>query len=211
MTTQNRPRPYAKDCGSYLRLSNAFTIDQAAALWCDGDPGQDVALLRAAAPCFTIKHDLILQAVRGGRLPVSRDGAGPRIDASKETVNQDRMRIMRTDLVEWFESLTTNDRPKFLFDAEASELPDVSEAAAMTADRAIAVMAWIVSENRAAMSINDRPNAAAIGEKVRVLAEVVWGADVRGFNSFHKRLSQALKTLDDDTKAMLRSRQKSKN
>jgi hypothetical protein len=191
---------YNSKCGKYLRMADAFTIDQAAALWCDGDPGEDVALLRAAAPCFTIKHDLILQAVLGGRLPVTREGAGPRINASQTTIAREKMRIMRDDLVAWFEALATGDRPAFLFDdAVHAELPDVSEVAELTADRAIAIMAWLLQESRPAMRIGERPNVAAIGIAVADLARTTFHEDVRGFASFHKRLSRALKTLQTDS------------
>jgi hypothetical protein len=118
---------------------------------------------------------------------------------------------LRADLVEWFESLPTKDKPAFLFDGEANELPDVSAGAAATADRAIAMMAWLLSENKSAMAINGHPNSAAIGEAVRVLAEKTFGKDVRGFASFHKRLAIAIGRLDTDIKAGLLGRTSGKN
>jgi hypothetical protein len=205
----NRPPSpnYGSSCEQYLRLSDAFTIDQAAALWCSGDPGEDIAVLRAAAPCFTIKHDLIFQAVAHGKLPASLDGDGVAVDYKNlfESKRQ-RLRIMRTDLVAWFESLPTGDRPAFLFDGGAdAELPDVSEVAEMTANRAIAIMAWLLTTNRPAMQIGERPNAKAIGEAVADLARRQFGEDVRGFASFHKRVSNAMKTLETDSAAGLQT------
>ena len=70
----------------------------------------------------------------------------------------------------------------------------------MTADRAIAIMAWLLSDSRPAMKIGDRPNAAAIGSAVADLALKTFGDDARGFASFHKRLAKALKTLGTDRK-----------
>ena len=106
---------------------------------------------------------------------------------------------MRADLVAWFEALPTGDRPAFLFDDEAAELPDVSEVASMNADRAIAIMAWLLSSNKPAMKIGERPNAAAIGTAVNDLAKRAFGEDVRGFAAFNKRVAQALKTLESET------------
>lgn len=182
-----------------MRLSNAFTLEQAAALWCGGDPGADVETLRAAAPCFTIKSDLILQAVMSGLLPVTRDGDGVHQPAG--SVSRQRMRIMRADLVRWFESLPTGDRPLFLFGDETDEMPDVSEAAEMNADRAIAVMAWLLAASKPAMMLAGKPNASTIGEAVRIAATKAFGEDVRGLTAFHKRISKAVKTFKTDQQA----------
>lgn len=198
------PQPdYGRQCARYLRLSLAFTLDQAAALWCGGDPGADVEVLRASATCFTIKRDLIEQAVQYGQLPITRDGDGRHL--SPKEVARNRWRIMRADLMAWFEALSTGDRPAFLFDDEADGLPDVGEVAEMNADRAIAMMAWLLAEHRPVMKIGERPNAAAIGEAVRTLAERAFGGDVRGFAAFHKRVSRAVKVFDSSTDAASRA------
>lgn len=86
--------------------------------------------------------------------------------------------------------------------------PDASEVATMPADRAIAIMAWLLSENKPAMQIGDRPNAAAIGTAVNDLAKKRFGNDVRGFAAFHKRVAQALKTLDPETAASVTTRRR---
>jgi hypothetical protein len=198
--TRPLQQDYGRECARYLRLLEAFTLDQAAALWCGGDPGADVEDLRAAAPCFTIKRELLEQTIRYGKLPITRDGDGRHLSPREVALN--RWRIMRADLIAWFEALPTGDRPAFLFDDDAAdELPDLSEIAEATADRAIAVMAWLLSEDKPAMRIGGRPNAAAIGEAVNTLAKRAFGDDVRGLASFNKRVSRALKSLDLATNA----------
>lgn len=60
-------------------------------------------------------------------------------------------------------------------------------------ERAIAILAWLLSEQKSACRIAGRPNARAIGEQVADLARKAFGDDVRGFDSFHKKVAEALK------------------
>lgn len=43
---------------------------------------------------------------------------------------------------------------------------------------------------------NNAPNAKAIGDAVARKARVYFGNDVRGFDSFHKKISKGLKELE---------------
>jgi hypothetical protein len=168
------------------------------------------------------KREVIEQALYAGRLeyegrPVPRSyGAGMWHGAGlAELIEKDGVRIKKDSLRRWFLDLPIGDRPAFLFDEarEAETMPDGSEIAEMNTTRALAVMAWILSENKPAMQINGRPNAAVIAEAVKPLAEMAFGNDkdgIRGFKSFEKKLGQALNLLKQDTESgfLLYSRKK---
>lgn len=62
--------------------------------------------------------------------------------------------------------------------------------------KALALMAWLLAENKHALQIGGRPNAAKIGEAVSVIAKKAFGEDTRGFEAFHKKIATALKSLD---------------
>lgn len=194
---------YSNRCGRYLRLANSFSVQEAAALWCDADPSSDLLFLQNVATCYAIKEKLIWQAIYEEKLPISRDGTGEK--QPWKDVAKDRMKIMRADLIAWFEGLSTGDKPAFLFeDGGFEDLPDVGAVAELNSLRALAVMAWILSENKPALQVGagsgrPRPNSKAIGEAVAAAAKRLWGDDAR-FDSFHKKLGTALKTLEDDDK-----------
>lgn len=64
--------------------------------------------------------------------------------------------------------------------------------AEMNTMKALGLMAWLLSETKASMKISDKPNAAQIGEVVREMAKKAFGAEVKGFESFHKKVGAAL-------------------
>ena len=70
--------------------------------------------------------------------------------------------------------------------------------AEMNTMKALALMAWILSETKAPMKISDKPNAAKIGEAVNVMAKKAFGAEVKGFESFHKKIGAALTLLSKE-------------
>ncbi len=76
----------------------------------------------------------------------------------------------------------------------------------MNNERAIAIMAWLLSEQKSACRIAGRPNAKAIGEQVADLARTAFGEDIRGFDSFHKKVAEALKSFDTEELAGFRKK-----
>ena len=97
------------------------------------------------------------------------------------------------------------ERPAFLFDEmrQLDLLPDGGEVAEMNTQRALAVMAWLLAQNKPRYEIGGRPNASEIGKAVEMLALHAFGEDSRGFMAFHKIISKALALLEEDTKAKL--------
>ena len=75
-------------------------------------------------------------------------------------------------------------------------MSESGELAEMNTNKALAVMAWLLAENKPAMKIGGKPNAAQIGEAVAVMAKKAFGENIRGFHSFHKKIGNALKLLD---------------
>lgn len=67
--------------------------------------------------------------------------------------------------------------------------------AEMNTMKALGLMAWLLSETKASMKISDKPNAAQIAEGVKEMAKKAFGADVKGFESFHKKVGAALAVL----------------
>lgn len=166
--------------------------------------------LNFSTSCMDAKREAIIDALRGGRLdyegrPVPRsDGRGMWCDAGlDELIAKDGLRINKESLRRWFLDMPFGDRPAFLFDEarQADMLPDGGEVAEMNTMRALAVMAWILSENKSAFVIGGKPNASEIGKAIEPLAVRAFGEDVRGFKAFHKKISKALELLDGDLRA----------
>ena len=194
-------------CLKYWDLCSTITIDAAVALWCDVEPGE-LRGLSFSTSCMDAKREAIIDALHGGRLdyedrPVPRsDGKGLWHGAGlDELIEKDGVRIKKDSLRRWFLDMRIEDRPAFLFDEmrQTDMLPDGGKVAEMNTMRALAVMAWIMSEkNPSNYSINSRPNASEIGKAIESLAAKVFGDDVRGFKSFHKKISNALALLEQD-------------
>ncbi len=197
------------ECLRYWNLCSTITIDAAVALWCDVEPSE-LRGLNYSTHCMDAKREAIIDALRNRRLdyesrPVPRsDGRGMWCDAGlDELLAKDGLRIAKESLRRWFLEMPIGDRPAFLFDEARQDelLPDGGEVAEMNTMRALAVMAWILSQNKPAFSINERPNASKIGEAIEPMAVKAFGDDVRGFKAFHKKISKALSLLDGDVKA----------
>jgi hypothetical protein len=184
------------NCLRYWDQCETVTIDAAVSLWCDVEPS-DLAALNYSTHCMDVKRHMIEEALRSGRLdyesrPVPYNA---RID---ELIEKGHVRLKKDSLRRWFMDMPTGDRPAFLFDESRNPVfPDGSEIAEMNADRALAVMAWIMSQNKSALRINDKPNASEIAKAIEPLAQKCFGGNVRGFASFNKRLGKALKLLDE--------------
>ncbi len=195
-------------CLKYWDLCSTITIDAAVALWCDVEPGELKGLTNFSTSCMDAKREAIIDALRGKRLdyedrPVPRsDGRGMWHGADlDELMAKDGLRIKKDSLRRWFLDMPIADRPAFLFDEMRQDemLPDGGEVAEMNTMRALAIMAWIMSENKSAYAIGGRPNASEIGKAIEPLAAKAFGDDVRGFKAFNKKISKALQLLDGDT------------
>jgi hypothetical protein len=151
------------------------------------------------------KREAIIDSLRDKRLeyeerPVPKaDGKGLWYGAAlDELIQKDGLRIKKDSLRRWFLDMPSGDRPPFLFDESRREnLPDGGEVAELNTMKALAVMAWLLSENKSAMQIGDKPNAARIGEAVAVMATKAFGTDTKGFEAFHKKIGKALRLFDD--------------
>ena len=195
-------------CLRYWDLCSVITIDAAVALWCGVEPGE-LRALEFSTHCMDAKREAIINALFDGRLEYE-DRAVPRSDGRgvwigarlDELIAKDGVRIKKDSLRRWFEDIPIDDRPAFLFDEERQEalLPDGGEAAEMNSMIAMAIMAWILSENRPIYQINERPNASAIGKAVSEMAEKVFNDNdsAHRFKAFHKKLGKALNLFDEE-------------
>ena len=199
------------ECLKYWDLCSTLTLDAAVALWCGVEPGE-LASLGYSTRCMDAKREALIDALRQGRLdyedrPVPRsDGRGMWHGAPLvELLEKDGVRIKKDSLRRWFLELPIADRPAFLFDEmrQLDLLPDGGEVAEMNTMRALAVMAWILAENKPALQIAGRPNASEIGKAVEAAAMRAFGEDARGFAAFNKKISKALKLLEEDTRAKM--------
>lgn len=106
------------------------------------------------------------------------------IEPQKLTRNQ--LRVTRASLDKF---LSTNNRNKVN--------TDEGEIAEMNSDKALAIMAIMLSKKSASYKIGNRPNSAKIADEIYETATKHFSENqLKGLNSFHKRISKALKTLD---------------
>jgi hypothetical protein len=195
-------------CLKYWDLSSTLSLDAAVALWCGVEPGE-LASLGYVTHCMEAKREALIDALREHRLdyedrPVPRsDGRGSWYGAGlQELIDKGGVRIRKDSLRRWFEELPIADRPAFLFDEARQELlPDGGEVAEMNTLRALAIMAWLLAESKPVYQIAGRPNASEIGKAVDALAEQQFPDDKRGFKALHKKLSKALKLLEEESQA----------
>jgi hypothetical protein len=192
-------------CLRYWDQCSTVSLDAAIALWCNVEPGE-LKGLGFSTSCMDAKREAIIDALRDKRLDyedrgVKRDDGKGYWDGAgiTELIRKDGLRITKVSLRRWFLDMPSGDKPPFLFDESRREkLPDGGEISDMNTNKALAIMAWLLSENRPAMQIGGKPNAAQIGEAVAVMARKVFGQDVRGFEAFHKKISKALKLLSEE-------------
>ncbi len=191
-------------CLRYWDLCSTVSLDAAIALWCNVEPSE-LKELNFSTSCMSAKREAIIDALRDNRLeyedrPVPRnDGKGFWSGAPlDELIQKDGLRIKKDSLRRWFLDMPFGDKPDFLFEeSRREELPDGGDVAEMNTIKALAIMAWLLSENKPAMQIGGRPNAAMIGKEVAILAKKVYGEN-RGFDSFHKKISKAITHIDEE-------------
>lgn len=191
------------ECLRYWDLCSAVSIDAAVALWCDVEPGE-LKGVNFVTNCMSAKREAIIDALRSGRLDYQKrgvprsDGRGMWYDAAfDELIEEDGVRIDKDSLRRWFLEMPFGDRPAFLFDESRQLVPSVDggQAGEMTTMRALAVMAWMLSQNKPELSIRGWPNAAAICNALQPHALAIFGNNTRGFASFDKKIRKAIELL----------------
>lgn len=192
------------DCLKYWNLTDSLKIDAIVALWCGVEPSE-LRTLGFQTSCMDAKRVAIEDALIAGRLDYIDEGTpsakygkwfGSSVD---ELIQKNCLRIPKDELRKWFLQLDIDDRPAFLFDEAIQEdIPDNSEAAELATHKAIAIMAIMLSQNKTAYNINDRPNSKAIGNEIYTLATKYFGDDTRGLKAFHKKVSRALNDFENN-------------
>lgn len=103
-----------------------------------------------------------------------------------KTLNRDQLRVTRSSLDQFL-----------LIKTKGNENTNEGEIAEMNSDKALAIMALMLSEKSASYKIGNRPNSAKIADEIYDIATKHFSENkLKGLNSFHKRISRALKTLD---------------
>lgn len=103
-----------------------------------------------------------------------------------KTLNRNQLRVTRSSL-DQFLLIKTKDNVN----------TNEGEIAEMNSDKALAIMALMLSEKSASYKIGNRPNSAKIADEIYDTATKHFSENqLKGLNSFHKRILRALKTLD---------------
>jgi len=197
----------AQNCLRYWDLADSLKIDMVVALWCGVEPSDIVALkmARLSTNCTDAKRAAIEDALYSGRLDYIDEGIPYEgklwMDGDvTELVQKDRLRIKKDSLRRWFEDIPIDDRPEFLFEEERTqtELPDGSEVAEMNSNLGIAIMAQMLAESGGRYKHGDRPNAAQISEAINERAVEHFRDNKHGLMAFHKKITKALKILEQE-------------
>ena len=78
------------------------------------------------------------------------------------------------------------------------QLLDATPESDFNAMRALAIMAWMLSEKSSAYKIAERPNAKAISEAMQPLIIKAFGEGSNNFKTFNRKISEALQLFDKD-------------
>lgn len=204
------PALISSNCLRYWDLADHIQRPDAIALWCGVEPGE-LARLNFETECMSAKRAALVTALRDGRLEyedlgiVTSQGKVFKGAPVDELIEKARLVINKASLRRWFEQLPIEDRPAFLFDeARQPVLPDGSDATEMNSIKAIALMAHLLAASTGKYRAGERPNAEAIGQAVNDLARQLFGEDVRGYASFHKKLGAALRTFSNELPERIR-------
>lgn len=102
------------------------------------------------------------------------------------SLNRDQLRVTRSSL------------DKFIYtNTKAKVSTDEGEIAEMNSNKALAIMALMLSEKSASYKRGDKPNASKIGNEIYDIATKYFSENqLKGLTSFHRRISIALKNLD---------------
>lgn len=190
------------NCLHYWDLCPILTIDAVVALWCDVEPAQ-LASLNYSTSCMDVKRVLIEQALRDNLLEHEisdiKESSGwitssPSVDEAL-IKNKNGIRIKKDSLRRWFESMPITDRPAFLFDESRNITPDGGEVAEMNTNKALAIMAWLLAEDKSNYKTGNKPNASAIKDAI-VARAMDCGLGADNLTSFEKKISSALKLFE---------------
>ena len=77
-----------------------------------------------------------------------------------------------------------------------NQLLDDSQESDMNTMKALAIMAWMLSEKSSAYRIAGRPNAKTINDAIQSLVEMAFPEDPPKLKSFNKKISEALQLFD---------------
>ena len=193
----------AQNCLRYWDLADSLKINMIVALWCGMEPS-DTGAERLSTHCMDAKRAAIEDALYSGRLDyidegIPYDGRLWMGGDVTELVQKNLLRIKRDSLRRWFEDMPIDDRPEFLFQEERAqkEMPDGSEVAEMNSNMGIAIMAQMLAESAGKYKHGERPNAAQITEGINERATEHFGGDKHGLKAFHKKITKALRLLEE--------------
>ena len=188
------------NCLRYWDLADHIRLDDAIALWCGVEPSA-LASLNFESQCMSAKRAALVTALRDGRLEyedlgiLTAQGKVFKGASIEELLQKDRLVINKASLRRWFEQLTIEDRPAFLFDEERQPvLPDGSNVSAASSNKALALMAILLARSSSKYRAGERPNSDAIGKAVLELATELMPNNQRGLLALHKRIAEALKS-----------------
>lgn len=103
-----------------------------------------------------------------------------------KTLNRNQLRVTRSSLDQFLLAKT-----------KGNENTEEGEIAEINSDKALAIMALMLSKKSASYKIGNRPNSAQIAKEIYDFATEHFSENqLKGLNSFQKRISKALKTLD---------------
>ncbi len=188
------------NCLRYWDLADHIRLDDAITLWCGVEPSA-LASLNFETQCMSAKRAALVTALRDGRLEyedlgiLTAQGKVFKGASIEELLQKDRLVINKASLRRWFEQLTIEDRPAFLFDEERQPvLPDGSNVSAASSNKALALMAILLARSSSKYRAGERPNSDAIGKAVLEIAKEMMPDNQRGLLAVHKRIAEALKT-----------------
>ena len=207
MTPPSSPVSTLQKCFEYWDLADSLKIDMIVALWCGMNPSEATEFKREglSAHCMDAKRAAIEDALYSGRLDYIDEGI-PTGDGTlwmggdvTELVQKNLLRIKRDSLRRWFEDMPIDDRPEVFFAEERTqkEMPDGSEVAEMNSNLGIAIMAQMLAESAGKYKHGERPNAAQITEGINERATEHFGGDKHGLKAFHKKITKALRLLEE--------------
>ncbi|GEK42817.1 hypothetical protein [Acinetobacter johnsonii] len=87
---------------------------------------------------------------------------------------------------------------------------DESETVEIRSQQAIAIMALLLADAKACYKSGSKPNAKLIGENIAKTAKTFFPSE-RGFKAFNKKISDALKTFEDEIPSAIRNNLNSQN
>lgn len=197
-----------------VRSRDSFTLDEAARIVCDVPPLRVYSHRRVDwTQELRDEYEMVAEALRMLKADAESLGVTVKIIPATATRKQSFVTgemhaevtperheygsVSREALRAWCDRKQIC--PAFFHDG-ASDAPAKKGAAAvaeMNANRALAVMAWLIAKQGGKYMHGEKPNVSQISNAVTETAEEFFGEDVKGFKQFRRRLTVALKELPD--------------